>query len=195
MRCLESRLLQIAAQANRAVLANGTAPPLPSLPEPDVADMEYFLGQLRLVLPVLGFNFIQSRPETGIEASTAPHGASSPVIVMNPVGTIARAKEIDSQFIVLKGSTARKKGTPSWTSYKLLRDQLIEDGKLADDVNPSLFVFTEDTEFNSPSAAAAVVVGTNQRGPLVWRTQDGVMTYRDWQLAKLKQAGVKLPGV
>jgi hypothetical protein len=55
-------------------------------------------------------------------------------------------------------------------------------------------VFTEDVPFNSPSAAAAVVFGGNQRGPLVWRTEDGSRTYRDWQEEKLKQAGVKLAG-
>jgi hypothetical protein len=112
----------------------------------------------------------------------------------NPVGTGARAQEIDGEFVVLKGSTARKQGIPSWTSYKALRDQLVQEGKLADGPNPSLYAFTEDVPFNSPSAAAAVVFGGNQRGPVVWRTEDGSRTYRDWQEEKLKQAGVKLPG-
>jgi len=47
--------------------------------------------------------------------------------------------------------------------------------------------------FNSTSAAAAVVFGGNQSGPQAWRTEDGSQTYRDWQEAKLKQAGVKFP--
>src|SRR3954463_7612820 len=100
-------------------------------------------------------------------------GPPSPIFAMNPVGTGARAQEIDGEFVVLKGSTARKQGIPSWTSYQALRDQLVQEGKLADGPNPSLYVFTEDVPFNSPSAAAAVVFGGNQRGPLVWRTEDG----------------------
>jgi hypothetical protein len=57
-----------------------------------------------------------------------------------------------------------------------------------------LRVFAEDVAFNSPSAAAAVVSGGNQSRPRAWRTEDGVMTYKDWQEAMLKQAGVKAPG-
>ena len=64
VRYLESRLIQIITQANRAVLDNGTAPLAPPLPEPDVADMEFFLAQVLLVLPVLGFAFTQPRPLT-----------------------------------------------------------------------------------------------------------------------------------
>jgi len=36
--------------------------------------------------------------------------------------------------------------------------------------------------FNSPSAAAAVVFGGNQRGPMVWKTRDGSQTYRAWKI-------------
>ena len=136
--------------------------------------MEFFLAQVQLVLPVLGFTFTQPRPATGTEATATPGGPPSPIFVMNPVGTSARAQEIDGEFVVLKGSTARKQGIASWTSYKALRDQLVQEGKLADGPDPSLYVFTEDVPFNSPSAAAAVVFGGNQRGPLVWRTEDGV---------------------
>src|SRR4051794_5894144 len=60
---------------------------------------------------------------------------------MNTVGTGARAQETDGEFVVLKGSTSRKQGIPSWTSYKALRDQLVQEGKLADGPNPSLHVF------------------------------------------------------
>src|SRR5262249_7140131 len=74
---------------------------------------------------------------------------------------------------------------------KALRDQLVHDGKLVDCDDPSLLVFTENVVFNSPSAAAAVVFGGNQSGPRAWRTEDGSQTYKDWQDAKLRQAGVK----
>jgi hypothetical protein len=40
-------------------------------------------------------------------------GAPYPDFVMNPVGTDARAQEIDGEFVVLKGSTARKQGVAS----------------------------------------------------------------------------------
>lgn len=112
---------------------------------------------------------------------------------MSPVGTRAEAQEIDGEFIVFKGSTARKQGIASWTSYKTLRDQLVLDGRLTDGLDPALYVFAEDVPFNSPSAAAAVVFGGNQSGPRVWKTRDGGQTYGEWQTEKLRQAGVKIP--
>lgn len=62
VRYLESRLIRTAQSVGRASLTNGTAPPLPSLPESDQADMEYFLDQVQMVLPVLGFPYLQSKP-------------------------------------------------------------------------------------------------------------------------------------
>jgi len=42
---------------------------------------------------------------------------------------------------------------------------------------------TEDIPFNSPSAAAGVVFGGNQRGPTVWKTKQGGQTDREWHEA------------
>jgi len=113
---------------------------------------------------------------------------------MNPVGTDARARKIDGAFVVMKGSTARKQCIAKWTNYKALRDQLVQDGRRVEADNPSLLVFAEDVAFANPSAAVIVVFGGNQSGPQIWRTEDGTMTYKEWREAKLKQAGVRLPG-
>ena len=62
VRYLESRLIQVIKQAKRAILKNGTDPETPQLPEPDIADMEYFLEQIKILLPVLGFSFTTEPP-------------------------------------------------------------------------------------------------------------------------------------
>jgi hypothetical protein len=83
VRYLESRLVQIIAQANRAVLANGTAPPAPPLPEPDVADMEFFLAQVQHLatrpdrLPRRGLAAATRHLRAGTEARD---GRSSPIV-------------------------------------------------------------------------------------------------------------------
>ena len=53
-RYLESSFIALAQQARRSRLLNGTAPPLLPLPEADVSDMEYFIAQVKIILPVLG---------------------------------------------------------------------------------------------------------------------------------------------
>lgn len=186
VRYLESRLIALTQAAGRAALANGTSPNGNPLPEADVSDMEYFLEQVQLVFPVLGFAFL--------------HPVPSPVeyrIVFenSDVGIRARAIESDGEFVVLKGSTARKDGAPSWVNYKDLRDDLVKVGKLKPNSNPEFLEFAEDVPFKSPSAAAAVVAGAARNGRLKWRVEGTGQTYADWQEERLQKAADELPKV
>ncbi len=55
---LESRLVQLAIDAKTAEIENANSPALPTLHEADISDMEYFLDQMKLILPVMGFSFL-----------------------------------------------------------------------------------------------------------------------------------------
>ncbi|QOJ04349.1 MAG: GIY-YIG nuclease family protein [Planctomycetia bacterium] len=186
-RYLESRLIQMANEAHRAKVRNDTAPPTPALPEADVADMEYFLEQVVMMMPVLGFGFLQPSPRVELAIGTAPQ---SPLFRLAAAGVQAEARVVDGQFVVLKGSTARKQGVDSWTSYKGLRADLIESGRIVEGTDPQILVFEENVSFDSPSAAAAVVLGRNSNGRLAWKVADTGKTYADWQALQLELAGV-----
>jgi len=69
LRYLEARLIEIARASGRAEIDNSTTPPPPTLPEADLTDMEYFLSQISVVLPVLNYHFL--RP-TRLIVSTIP---------------------------------------------------------------------------------------------------------------------------
>jgi hypothetical protein len=181
-RFLESRLISLAMQAGRVIVTNGTNPPTNPLPEPDVADMDYFLDQIEMVLPVLGFSFLQPLPDYSQIATTPGAGTR---FVMRDAGTDAHAVELNGEFVVLQGSTARKQGTKSWDSYKSLRDQLVADGSLIDSESPEYYRFADNIPFQSPSAAAAVVAAGNRNGRLTWKTEVGGETYAEWHDAKL----------
>jgi Domain of unknown function (DUF4357) len=188
IRHLESELLSLARQANRARLVNGTEPEPPPLPESDRADMHFFLSQVQMILPVLGFTFTQQLPVVQAQSGRVSASSASPIFIMSPVGTHATAQEIDGEFIVRKGSTARKQGVESWESYRGLREQLLQERKLQDAGQDGLLVFTEDVPFSSPSAAAAVVYGGNQNGRTTWKLRDTGQTYQQWQEQKLAAA-------
>lgn len=190
VRYLESRLIDLTQRAGRAGVANRTAPQGDGfLPEPDQADMEAFLIQVELILPVLGFNFLRKAPtiEAPPEQLQATPG-ESPIFVMDPVGVRARAREIDGEFVVLAGSTARARENPSWTSYRELRRQLVEEGKLVPSDDPEFLVFSENVPFASPSAAASVIYGGNRNGPKTWRLEETGQSYRDWREDQLEAA-------
>jgi hypothetical protein len=188
VRYLESRLISLGSQAGRAMMDNGTAPPLPSLPESDVTDMEFFLNQVQTLLPVLGFPFVQPLPTISSPIPTAPVNTPTPS-PLSPIFTLsttdgvqAEAQEVGSAFIVRANSTARASATQALgTTYQRLRDDLRATGKLQDDLQSNLWVFAADVPFDSPSAAAAVINGYNVNGRKYWKLQGSTLTYGDWK--------------
>ena len=98
---------------------------------------------------------------------------------------MATAQEIDGQLVVFAGSAARKKGVPSWQSYKALREKLVADGSLVDGDDPACLVFAENVAFNSPSAAASAVMARASNGRRNWAVKATGVSYADWQDAKL----------
>ena len=99
-RYLESRLIQIANQAQRAQVINGTNPEITSLPEPDIADMEYFLAQIQMILPVLGFTFAIPLPKINVTQNSEGSDNVSPVFHFNYAGSNAEAQEVNDEFII-----------------------------------------------------------------------------------------------
>lgn len=69
---LESLLISNAKAVNRCQLHNGTAHDYISLPESDLANMEFFVEQIRTVLPVLGLDFLPDLSRPSLEADRKP---------------------------------------------------------------------------------------------------------------------------
>jgi len=191
-RYLESRFISIARQVNRVPLTNATSPEPPPLPEADVSDMEYFISQVQIVLPVLGVNLLRGQSVSPSVGET-PTTQDSPVFELQiPGGGLARAQEIDGEFTVLTGSQARAK----WVGKELKRgahgrrdlyESLVARGILATDAEGKL-AFTRNQVFSSPSAAAAVIVATETRnGRKEWKVEGTGVSYGEWQSAHIDQ--------
>lgn len=167
VRYLESRLLTEAAQVGRSTLEQNQAGGS-KLPESDREDMEVFLSHIRQLLPVLGSDLLIpiSQP--------AAKQQSGGVLFCRMKGAEARGRRTPDGFVVLRGSTAVLQERESAKKYPYvlaLRTQLIANGTLIK--NKGLYEFTKDTEFSSPSAAAAVIEGGSANGLIEWRTEDG----------------------
>jgi hypothetical protein len=184
-RYLEGRLVELAKAAGRASVANGNEPALKQLPESDVADMEYFLTQLQLILPALGVSVLRPKaspvPITN-EASNV--GSAIPLVLDSKKhGVKAEAIDQDGEIIVLAGATATTK-TFEWNQYAGLREQLVADGSLQA-TEDGLLKLTQAVTFKSPSAAAAVLLNRNANGRLEWKVKQTGQTLKDWQDQKL----------
>jgi hypothetical protein len=215
VRFLESRLTQIIRREGRAILDNGNDPVEASLPEADVSDMEYFLSQLQLLLPILGLDFTRITPRRAESADIEPKsktdepwdaaidwyskrksyprerptesGIESPVFEVRDAkwGVSAKAVEIDGQMVVLKGSEAREEEQIS-LGYAI-RDLRGQLKRTGKLIHSRKGVmrFTDDVSFSSPSAASQAIFGTSRNGRSDWVICGSTTTYAEWQESQL----------
>lgn len=175
---LESRLVTLAKEAKSAEIENNTAPSLPMLPEPDIADMEFYLEQIKLILPLMGFNFLIPSVVTlsfKNEITFDPK-VDETIYSIKASDLKANLKETSEGYVVLKGSEAKLSvGALSVGSLKR-REKLIKDNILVS--NGELLKFLEDTIFNSVSTAATMILGREANGRIEWIDQNG-KTYKE----------------
>ncbi len=147
--------------------------------------MEAFLANLKIVLPIIGLDLLKPRPQVDNSFSVQPAEETAPQSIVfeirHKTGVKASAVEVDDEFVVLKGSEARKDTQNSGRGYQGLKQELIAQGVLAATPDSTNFVFTRDYGFSSPSAAAAVVLDRNANGRIEWKTVNGNWTYHQWQ--------------
>ncbi len=187
-RYLESQLISLATRAGRVVLDNGTEPQIPALPEAHRSDMDYFIGQLQIILPVLGIDAIRVR-ETKVEPSTRQQDLVSPVFHLQnkKLGVDARAQQIDGEFTVLAGSSLvadwhgvgkADSTVRAYQSYRAQHQKLIADGSIV--VANGIGTVAKDIVFGSPSTAGAIAQGRSCNGRISW-IADGGMTFGAWE--------------
>ncbi len=196
---LEARLIQVTAQAGRVTRDNGTQPDTlrRRLPEADVANMEQFLANLRIILPVIGLDMLKPQPK----AVSDKAGPTSPSVsnevqfdIRHKSGVQATAVEEDGEFIVLEGSEALTGTGYVQQSYGGLKEKLIADGVLVpQDGLPATnkLRFARPWSFSRPSAAAAVVLDRNSNGRTEWKVKGASRSYHDWQQAKAMNQGAE----
>lgn len=186
---LEARLIELAAQANRMALDNGNNPASQRrrLPEADQANMEQFLANLKIMLPVIGLDLLKPQPRaTALVATPVEQRTSGEVKfeMRHKTGIRAQAVEEEGEFIVLEGSQALINTGHVQQSYGALKRKLIELGILVP-ATGNLLVFAKPHAFSSPSAAAAVVLDRNSNGRTEWKVKDSKQTYHEWQQARV----------
>jgi len=167
IRYIEGRLIELAKSADRSVLMNSQASGA-KLPESDREDMEVFLGKMLQVMPVLGIEaFVQARPEVEI-------GTEREILTCRLKNVVASGYLTPNGMVVLARSEAvfeERDSAKKWPSVVAQRHKLIEEGGLVQDGDK--YIFAKDTEFSSPSAAAAVIHGGSTNGLVAWVNASG----------------------
>ncbi|MDV7188608.1 GIY-YIG nuclease family protein [Lutibacter sp. TH_r2] len=169
---LESRIVQLAIDSKAAEIENGNIPSLPTLHEADKSDMEYFLDQMKLILPVMGFRFLISSVVKQPENESNQPKQEKVLLSINSNKINAKMYINDQGFIVEKGSQAKKTLSKSCTiTYRKLRQKLLDTQILKD--SGEYYEFVEDTIFSSASAASNMILGRNSNGYTEWISENG----------------------
>ena len=152
---LEARLIEMAQTANRVTLDNGTSPVghRRRLPEADQANMEQFLANLRIILPVVGLDLLKPQPRAVAQASTPIAVRTSGEVtfeIRHRSGVTAQAVEEDGEFIVLEGSQALMDQGYVMQSYANLKQSLVSTGVLVA-LADGKYSFVKPYSFSSPS--------------------------------------------
>lgn len=188
VRYLEARMIELAGAFGRVVLDNGNAPSADQkrLPEAGRANMEAFLVNLQVILPVIGLEML--RPGAAqVLAEPVGDGLVSAATearfeIRHRSGIKAEAIQRNGEFIVLAGSEALRNTGYSQLTYGPLKEGLVQDGTLGPHAsNETLLQFAKDAAFSSPSAASAVVLDRNSNGRIEWKVMGSKRTYADWQ--------------
>lgn len=167
IRYIEGRLIELAKSANRSVVINNQSSGA-KLPKSDREDMEVFLEKMQQVLPVLGIEaFVQTTSKPASEAEKEMLTCKIKNVIafgyLTPNGIVVLAK---SEAVLDERESAKK-----WPSVMVQRNRLIEEGGLVQNVDK--YVFVKDTEFSSPSSAAAVIHGGSANGLTAWVNANG----------------------
>lgn len=166
-RYLEKVCIDRLQKAGRCNFMNGNERTEANIPLEDKSGLEEFYSNITTILPLLGYDVFEQidlgvGKSEGIRLYCASGEADAQGLLL-----------ADGKMLVQKGSMVNKRNTPSFDhhNYRNLKDKLIEIGKLRD--HGDTYIFAEDYEFNSPSAAAAVLLGRSASGPNEWKDKNG----------------------
>lgn len=167
IRFLEGKLIDQARKSGRAVVTNGQGSGA-RLPESDREDMEIFLEKINQLLPVLGVELLL--PTAAKAVTESEHKK----LFCEIKGIRAEGHLSPNGFVVFRGSQAilTDRASSQKTPWVVnMRQRLKDEGIL--EIKDNMLVFTKDTEFTSPSSAAAVIHGGSANGLTAWKDKNG----------------------
>ncbi len=136
---------------------------------PEVKDaMGEYVDHASDVLLALGYDFIGASADVENDASQG-----LPVFCKGPDAQ-GNGRWSTNGLLVLSGSLARRTSTKTIPpGAKLVREEMIKNGVLAESDEFGSYKLSRDHLFSSASAAADVILGRSANGLTEWKTADG----------------------
>ncbi|MDR7083574.1 hypothetical protein J2X01_002869 [Arthrobacter ginsengisoli] len=165
---LEWLSIQRATAAARFALENGNSASNPHTPVPLEWECQEYMETVSMLLATLGYPVhqeLQSVPRAAV-------GMQHEELILRERGCNATAYANASGLVVRRGSRGNAVPAPSAEPGLIKRrESLLAQGIAT--IEGAQIVFQQDHQFNSPSGAAAAVVGGSVNGRTAWKTVDG----------------------
>ncbi len=161
---LESYCYKHALEINRTKVTNSCTPTESNLTNQDKDFALIFFDDMKLILGTLGYPIFEQ-----IKKAQTEEG----VFYCKKKNAQARGNLTEGGFVVYKGSLANLETRPSSSQTVIKkREGLVNRGILIKN-GKDTYTFSKDFEFNSPSIAAASVIGGNANGWKEWKNKTG----------------------
>lgn len=184
---LENKFTNMAIDVDRYKVRNGNDPNPGNVTEEKESELEDFVEYSKMVLGVLGYKIFvpivdkdtkekyeNTRDEKELSLYLSRKSGKSHRLIE------AKCKRTDEGFVVLKDSMIEIiDSTAIPKSIKGLREQCIDKNEIVDGK------LNKNYLFNSPSYAAAFVLGTNANGRTSWKNEKGI-TLKDLEENEMK---------
>ncbi len=160
---LEYYCLAKAKEIGRYATDNDTGSKKPSISESREYDLLDNFDTAKILLATLGYPIFEEKRKAK---------SNKELFYCKGKDAIATGELTDDGFLVHKGSKSTIKetnGLGGWVSR--IRKQLVNDAILKEENN--VYVFQQDYIFNSPSAAAATILGRSANGWTSWKDKNG----------------------
>lgn len=161
---LESKVTQEIKNNNTVHIENGNIPSKPKLPRSDIAEMEEFYEQMKVVASSLGYTFLEKIDE---------NSDSDDTFYITGPDSRGIGKYTDEGFFVLEGSTVRAEETKSINQGLSVNRFQAMKSEYLEKKDKKSYLVVKKIKFNSPSYAGGFVTGGNINGWKEWKDKAG----------------------
>ena len=160
---LENRFYEIAKCVNRYKVMNDKVPTRSNVSEAEQAELEEFIYNAKILVPILGHKVFDS-----VSEGKSDNNEKDYLYINNNKGVSAIGMVTSDGFVVLKGSKISDRVSKNSLRDGVinLRNKHITDGKVKE------YILVEDILFSSSSTAAEFILGNSVSGPKTWKNKD-----------------------
>ena len=169
---LENRFVGMATEAGRYLVKNSNDPTMGNITEEKESELEEFIDYAKIVMGTLGHKLFEALAENSSTPKVREIIDDDELILFMKRNSRKSGKLIEASckqtregFVILKGSlieTIDSESIPPGIKERRLKAKIDEHG-----------ILQENVLVNSPSYAAAFVIGGHANGLVEWKTEDG----------------------